>query len=61
MLRIVKSRLLKAYSVRYQHFTLNSERCIYTRELAFFSLGFPLVIGRPVFLLYQHSCSVRTH
>ena len=55
MLRIVKSRLLKAYSVRYQHFTLNSERCIYTRELAFFSLGFPLVTGIPVFLLYQHN------
>ena len=53
MLRIVKLRLLKANSVRYQHITLYSERYIYTRELAFFLLGFHLVRGLSVFLLYQ--------
>ena len=47
MLRIVKSRLLKAYSVRYQHFTLHlySRACIF---LARFSSGdrdsgFPII------------------
>ena len=51
---------LRYILLRHVPAVLNPERYTNTRELGFFSLGFLLVTGLLIFLLYKHSWSVRT-